>query len=253
MAISIKSPKEIKALRKAGELTAQALALLEREVRPGVSLLELDKMAEDFIKSFHARPAFKGLYGFPNSVCMSLNEVVIHGIPTDYVLQEGDIIGLDLGVEVDGYYGDSALTLPIGAISPQDEKLLACSEESLMHAINSIRVGMHFKELSQILESTIVERGFVPLKGFCGHGIGKKPHEEPEIPNYLEKGVKANSGPKIKEGMVFCLEPMVCQKQGEPKILADKWSVVSVDGLNTSHHEHTIAIVGNKAVILTER
>ncbi|GAA6785691.1 type I methionyl aminopeptidase [Helicobacter pylori] len=253
MAISIKSPKEIKALRKAGELTAQALALLEREVRPGVSLLELDKMAEDFIKSSHARPAFKGLYGFPNSVCMSLNEVVIHGVPTDYVLQEGDIIGLDLGVEVDGYYGDSALTLPIGAISLQDEKLLACSKESLMHAISSIRVGMHFKELSQILEGAIVERGFVPLKGFCGHGIGKKPHEEPEIPNYLEKGVKPNSGPKIKEGMVFCLEPMVCQKQGEPKILADKWSVVSVDGLNTSHHEHTIAIVGNKAVILTER
>ncbi|WP_104747815.1 type I methionyl aminopeptidase [Helicobacter cetorum] len=252
MAISIKSPKEIKALRKAGELTAKTLAFLEQEVKPGVSLLELDKMAEDFIKSFGARPAFKGLYGFPNSVCMSLNTIVIHGIPTNYVLQEGDIIGLDLGVEIDGYYGDAAVTLPVGAISSQDEKLLACSKDTLMHAISLIEVGMHFKELSQILEGAIVGRGFVPLKGFCGHGIGRKPHEEPEIPNYLEKGVKPNSGPKIKEGMVFCLEPMVCQKQGEPKILEDKWSVVSVDGLNTSHHEHTIAIIDNKAVILTE-
>ncbi|AFI03422.1 type I methionyl aminopeptidase [Helicobacter cetorum] len=252
MAISIKSPKEISALRKAGEFTGRTLALLKENVRVGITLLELDKIAEDFILSLGAKPAFKGLYGFPNTVCISVNEVVIHGIPTDYALKEGDIVGLDLGVEFQGYYGDSALTLPVGNISSKDKALLACSKETLEEAISSIKVGMHFKELSQVLEKAIIERGFVPLKGFCGHGIGRKPHEEPEIPNYLEKGVKPSSGPKIKEGMVFCLEPMVCQQKGEPKILQDKWSVISVDGLNTSHHEHTIAIVGNQAVILTE-
>ncbi|WP_104750346.1 type I methionyl aminopeptidase [Helicobacter cynogastricus] len=252
MAIAIRNTKEIEALRRAGAVVGQTLALLRERIQVDMSLLELDALAEEHIYKLRAKPAFKGLYGFPNALCTSLNEVAIHGIPTNYRLQEGDIVGLDLGAQAQGFFGDGAITLGVGKISSQDESLIACAQESLHEAIDALEVGMHFKELSQILENSIRKRGFVPLLDFCGHGIGKSPHEEPQIPNYLTPGAKAKSGPKIKEGMVFCIEPMICQKQGVPKILEDKWSVVSVDGLRTSHYEHTIAMVGKKARILTE-
>ncbi|WP_163532393.1 type I methionyl aminopeptidase [Helicobacter suis] len=252
MAIAIRNRKEIALLKKVGEVVGQTLNLLAQKIHAGMSLLELDALAEEHIYKMGAIPAFKGLYGFPNTVCISVNEVIIHGIPTDYCLQEGDIVGLDLGAQIQGYFGDAAITLAIGEPSAMDTKLIACAKESLYEAIANLRVGMHFKEVSQILESAIRKRGFVPLFDFCGHGIGKKPHEEPQIPNYLSPGIKAKAGPKIKEGMVFCLEPMVCQKEGKPKILADHWSVVSVDGLKTSHYEHTIAMINQKAQILTE-
>jgi methionyl aminopeptidase len=207
-------------------------------------------MAEEYIRSHGAKPSFKGLYGFPNSVCTSLNQVIIHGIPTDYKLQEGDIIGYDIGTELDGWFGDAAITVAVGKITPQDEALIACAKESLYEAIAAIKVGMRFKELSAVLENSIRSRGFVPLHSFCGHGIGKKPHEEPEIPNYLE-AKDAKGGPKIKNGMVFCLEPMVCQKDSKPLILENKWDVVSADGLRGSHYEHTVAVVNGKAEILS--
>ena len=149
-----------------------------------------------------AYPAFKGLYGFPNAACLSLNEVIIHGIPDETILQEGDILGVDLGSKLNGYFGDSARTLPVGKISKADEELIACSKDALEFAIKTIRVGMHFKELSFEIEKFIRARGFVPLYGFCGHGIGKHPHEEPEIPNYLE-GNNPKSGPKIKTAWSF--------------------------------------------------
>jgi len=155
-----------------------------------------------------------------------------------------------LGTKIDGYFGDAAISMGIGKISKEDEDLIACSKDALYHAIENIKVGMRFKELSHILETFIRDRGYVPLRDFCGHGIGKKPHEEPNIPNYVDG--KPNQGPKIKNGMVFCLEPMVCQKGENPVILEDKWSVVSEDGLHSSHYEHTVAIIDNKAVILTE-
>lgn len=251
MSINIRNKKEIDFLRKPNHIVAQTLDLLRRSVQEGMTLLELDKIAEDFIKSFGARAAFKGLYGFPNAVCISVNDVIIHGIPTDYALKNGDIVGFDVGVELDGWYGDAAISVGVGKISSKDSDLIACSRDVLYEAIDSIKVGLRFKELSKIIEESILKRGFVPLRGFCGHGIGRKPHEEPEIPNYLENGVMI-SGPKIKEGMVFCLEPMICQKDGDPKILDDKWSVTSVDGLNGAHYEHTIAIVDGRAEILTE-
>lgn len=251
MAINIRKPSEIDKLRVANKIVAEVLSLLKENAKEGVSLLELDKMAEDYILSHSARPSFKGLYGFPNTLCTSLNEVIIHGIPTTYKLKEGDIIGVDVGSEVDGYYGDGALTLPIGQVSQTDEAVIACAKDTLAYAIDSIKVGMHFKELSYLMEQFILSRGFVPLRSFCGHGIGRKPHEEPEIPNYLN-GNNPKQGPKIKEGMVFCLEPMICQTNGEPRILEDKWSVTSMDGLNGSHYEHTVAIVGGKAEILTQ-
>lgn len=250
MAITIKRAHEIEKLRHANAIVAKTLAYLESKVCPGISLKELNSMGESYIQSLGARPSFKGLYGFPAGVCTSVNEVIIHGIPNEYVLKEGDIVGLDIGTEVEGWYGDSAVTLPVGVISQSDTQLIACAKEALYYAIDIIEPEMRFKELSYAIEQFIVKKGYVPLRGFCGHGIGRKPHEEPEIPNYLE-GTNPKNGPKIKNGMVFCLEPMICQKEATAKILGDKWSVVSADGLRGSHYEHTVAIIDGKAEILS--
>jgi methionyl aminopeptidase len=251
VAIPIRKQNEIQKLRDAGYAVAKTLDYLKNNVKAGMSLLEVDKMAEESLSSLGARPAFKGLYGFPNAACLSLNEVVIHGIPDNTILKEGDILGIDIGSEIDGWYGDAAITMPIGKVSPQDQELIDCSYDSLMYAIQEIKEGMRFKELSFLIEKFIKERGFVPLKRFCGHGIGREPHCDPEIPNYLDSP-NPKQGPKIKNGMVFCIEPMICQKDGEPVILEDDWSVVSRDGLRTSHYEHTVAVINGKAVILTQ-
>lgn len=251
MAIPLRKPNEIAKLRTAGQAVAKTLEHLRQNVKPGMTLLEVDAMGDEFLAQLGARPSFKGLYGFPNAVCTSLNEVIIHGIPNDTVLKNGDILGIDIGSEIDGWYGDAAITMPIGEISKEDEELIACSKDSLYYAIDIIKEGMRFKELSKAIEDFIRARGYVPLTRFCGHGIGKKPHGEPEIPNYVETpNVKA--GPKIKNGMVFCLEPMICQKDQEPVILENDWDVVSKDGLRTSHYEHTVAVIDGKAVILSE-
>ena len=250
MAIPLRKSAEIEKLCTAGSAVAKTLQHLEQNVKSGMTLLEVDKMGEEFLRSLGARPAFKGLYGFPNAVCTSLNEVIIHGVPNNTVLKDGDILGIDIGSEIDGWYGDAAITLPIGTISKEDEELIACSKDALYHAIDSIKDGMRFKELSLVLEEFIIGRGFVPLVKFCGHGIGRKPHEEPEIPNYLE-GTNPKAGPKIKNGMVFCLEPMICQKDSKPIILENKWDVVSADGLRGSHYEHTVAVINGKAEILS--
>ncbi|MEA2111246.1 MAG: type I methionyl aminopeptidase [Campylobacterota bacterium] len=250
MAIALRKPLEIEKLRAANKIVGGALQLLEQNTKVGASLKDLDAMAEDYVRSQGAKPSFKGLYGFPNAVCCSLNEVIIHGIPTDYKLQEGDIIGYDIGTELDGYFGDAAISMGVGEITKKDEDLIACSKDALYFAIDIIKDGMRFKELSYELEQFIEGRGYVPLRGFCGHGIGKKPHEDPQIPNYLE-GTKVKAGPKMKNGMVFCLEPMICQKDGTSKILQNKWDVVSADGLRGSHYEHTVAVINGKAEILS--
>ena len=251
MAIGIKSKKDIESLRIPNKIVAQTLELLRIEAKEGISLLELDRKAKDFIISQGGRPSFYQLYGFPQSICISVNQVIIHGIPTDYILKNGDIVGIDIGVEYNGWYGDAAITIGIGDIQETDRILIDCAKDTLYEAISKVKIGMRFKELSLILEQAINGRGFVPLRGFCGHGIGRSPHEEPEIPNYLESP-HTNQGPKIKEGMVFCLEPMIAQHNGEPVILNDNWSVIAKDGLNGSHYEHTIAVVDGKAEILTE-
>ena len=252
MSIALRKPEEIEKLFVANQVVAKTLKYLEENVKAGMSLKEVDAMGEKFILSLGARPAFKGLYGFPNAVCTSLNEVIIHGIPSDTVLKDGDILGLDIGTEVDGWYGDSAITMPIGDISKKDEELIACAKDALYYAIDIIEDGMRFKELSKAIEDFITSRGYQPLVRFCGHGIGRKPHEEPEIPNYLEHG-GTKSGPKIKNGMVFCIEPMICQKDRNPVILKNGWDVVSADGLRGSHYEHTVAVVDGRAVILSNR
>jgi methionyl aminopeptidase len=250
MAIAIRKPDEIAKLRAAGEIVGKTLKYLQNLVKPGMTLNEIDALGEAYIREHGAIPSFKGLYGFTGSVCTSLNEVCIHGVPDDTVIKEGDILGLDIGTKLDGYFGDAAITMAVGKISAQDEELIACSKGALYHAIENIKEGMRFKELTKLLEDYIVDAGFVPLRDYCGHGIGSKPHDEPNIPNYLEG--KPNQGPKIKNGMVFCLEPMVCQKSGQPLLLEDEWSVISDDKLRTSHYEHQVAVVDGKAVILTE-
>ena len=249
MAIAIRNAKEIKSIANASVLVDRALRKVKENAVVGITLEELDEIADDFIRSCNAIPAFKGLYGFPKSICLSVNEVIIHGIPNDYVLKDGDILGVDIGVNLNGWYGDAATTFGIGEISNDNKKLIDCSYTVLMEAIKNINVGMRFKQLSALLFELITNKGFVPLKGFCGHGIGTNPHEEPEIPNFIKGDIM--QGPKIKNGMVFCIEPMICFKSGEARILNDNWSVVSQDGLNGSHHEHTIAIIDNKAVILS--
>jgi len=249
MAIPLRKPHEMTKLAKAGSIVGNTLQYLQENITVGMTLKEIDAMGEAYIREQGAEPSFKGLYGFTGSVCTSLNEVCIHGVPDETKIQEGDILGLDLGTKLEGYYGDGAITIPIGTVTKEDEALIACAKDALYHAIDNIRVGMRFKELSALLETFITGRGYVPLRDFCGHGIGTKPHDEPNIPNYLEG--KAKQGPKIKNGMVFCLEPMVCQKGSQPIILEDKWSVVSEDGLRSSHYEHTVAIIDNQAVILT--
>jgi len=251
MAIAIRKNAEIDKLRAANKIVAGALNLLRDNTNVGASLTELDAMAEDYIRSHKALPSFKGLYGFPNAVCCSLNEVIIHGIPTDYKLQEGDVIGYDIGTKLQGYFGDAAITVGVGNISEEDEKLIACAKDTLYHAIENIKPGMRFKELSFLMQEFIRGRGYEPLRDFCGHGIGKAPHEDPQIPNYLDGG-SPKAGPKIKNGMVFCLEPMICQKEAKPVILSNGWDVTSTDGLRGSHYEHTVAVIGGKAEILSQ-
>ncbi|VAY87056.1 Methionine aminopeptidase [hydrothermal vent metagenome] len=251
MAIALRKLAEIEKLRISGLAVAKTLEYLENNVKSGMTLLEVDKMGEDFLLNLGARPSFKGLYGFPNAVCTSLNDVIIHGVPNSTVLKNGDILGLDIGSEIDGWYGDAAITIPIGEISSQDKKIISCSKDTLCYAIDSIKVGMRFKELSLSIERFIMKSGFVPLINFCGHGIGREPHSDPEIPNYFD-GYNSKQGPKIKNGMVFCIEPMICQKKKTPIVdKKDNWSVRSEDGLRTSHYEHQVAIVNGKAEILT--
>jgi len=251
MAIPLRKATEIDKLRIAGRAVAKTLKYLEQNVKAGMSLKDVDTMGEKYLRNLGARPAFKGLYGFPAAVCTSLNEVVIHGVPDDTILKDGDILGIDIGSEIDGWYGDAAITMPIGKISKKDEELIACSKDALYYAIDIIKQGMRFKELSLALENFIIDRGFIPLVKFCGHGIGRSAHCDPEVPNYLDSP-NPKQGPKIKNGMIFCIEPMICQKDEEPIVDEnDKWSVRSTDGLRTSHYEHQVAIVNGKAEILT--
>jgi len=249
MSIAIRSSKEIALLRKANQIVAGALDLAQEEIRVGMTSLELDRKIEDYIFSCGAKPAFKGLYGFPNATCISVNEVIIHGIPSQRKFESGDIVGVDIGTNFNGWFGDGARTFKVGEVSEADSKITDAAKEVLDIAVSEIRVGMHFKQLSEILERETRQRGYVPLKDYCGHGIGRKPHEEPNILNYVVG--KPKQGPKIKNGMVFCVEPMLCQKDGDFIILEDNWAVVSKDGLSGSHFEYAVAIIDGVADILT--
>jgi len=250
MAIAIRKPQEIEKIKIPAKLVAKTLKLLKENTKPGITPLELDKLAEDYIRSNGGRPAFKGLYDFPNSVCISRNGVVIHGIPTNEPLKEGEVVGFDVGVEIDGWYGDAAITIGVGKIEERYQNMIDVSRKALYYAIENIKPGMRYKQISKLLEDYITSHGYVPLKGYSGHGIGRKPHEEPQILNYVEG--KANQGEKVKNGHVFCLEPMLCHKCGDPILAENGWDVYCEDMEVGVHYEHQVAVINNKAIILTQ-
>jgi methionyl aminopeptidase len=246
--IIIKSPEEIDKMAMACCIVAETLEGLKQLVRPGVTTLELDRFVESFILGRGGIPAFKGYRGFPSSLCTSLNNQVVHGIPSPHVrLQEGDIISLDLGVFYDGYYGDGAVTLPVGAISPSAKKLLDVTEEALYKGIEKARPGNRVSDISDAIQTYVEKNGYSVVRDFVGHGIGRRLHEEPQIPNFGSSG----QGPRIREGMTFAIEPMVNEGGYEVVILEDAWTAATKDGNLSAHFEHTVAVTDNGPIILT--
>ncbi len=236
--IILKTPDEIEIMARASKLVAETLQVLKREVRPGITTDDLDKIAEDYIRSGGGVPAFKGYRNYPKTLCASVNEEVVHGIPSKRELKEGEIIGLDLGAIIDGFYGDSAMTLPVGRIPPRVAELLRVTEEALEAGIAQAIVGNRLSDVSHAIQRHAEAAGFSVVTEFVGHGIGRQLHEEPQIPNYGKPG----SGPRLQVGMVLALEPMVNMGKSGVRILDDAWTAVTKDGSLSAHFEHTIAI-----------
>lgn len=245
--IVCKSAAEIEKLRKAGRLVRQLLEEIRAQVRPGVSTLELEKFAEKRLAQVGAKPAFKGYRGYPCCLCTSVNEGIVHGIPSERRLKEGDLLSLDLGLVLDGYYGDSAITIPVGEISEGHRKLLRVAEEALELAIDKVRVGNRLGDISWTVQNHVEKNGFSVVREFVGHGIGRELHEEPQIPNYG----KAGHGPPLKEGMVLAVEPMVNFGSETVKVLDDHWTAVAADGGYSAHVEHMVAVTSNGPDVLT--
>ncbi len=245
--ITCKSEREIAYMREAGRVVARTHAMLAKAVKAGVTTAELDRLAEDFIVRSGARPAFKGLYGFPYTICASVNEEVVHGFPGLRKLENGDIISIDIGAEINGYFGDSAVTYPVGDISSEAARLLKVTEESLYKGIEKARVGNRLSDISHAVQTCAESYGFSVVRDYVGHGIGKKPHEDPQVPNFGRPG----RGPRLKKGMTLAIEPMVNAGTYEVQTLSNNWTVVSLDAKLSAHFEHTIAITDNEPEILT--
>jgi methionyl aminopeptidase len=245
--IILKSKSEIEKMRVAGRIVAEALQELVRAVRPGVSTLELDALAERAIRARGAVPAFKGYRGFPKTLCVSINEQVVHGIPSKRRLKEGDIVGVDLGAKWDGYYGDAAVTIPVGSITPVAESLLATAREALYLGIKEISPGQHLSDISHTIQRYAEGQGYSVVRAFVGHGIGTALHEEPQVPNFGPPG----RGPRLKVGMVLAIEPMVNIGDADVEIMDDGWTVITADGQLSAHFEHTVALTEAGPEILT--
>jgi methionyl aminopeptidase len=246
--IYYKSPREIALMRAGGHILAEVLERLRTSVKPGMSTLEIDQEVEAFIAARGAKPAFKGYRGFPATVCISINEEVVHGIPSARRrLKQGDVVGFDLGCIVDGYYADCAATLPIGEISPAVQKLLDVTRESLDLAIQECRPDRRLSDVSHAVQRHVEAHGFGVVRAFVGHGIGRALHEEPQVPNFGEPG----RGPRLRPGMVLAIEPMVTMGSWEVRILDDGWTAVTQDGSLAAHFEHTIAVTEDGPAILT--
>ncbi|MDF9407562.1 MAG: Methionine aminopeptidase 1 [Pelotomaculum sp. PtaB.Bin013] len=245
--ITCKSEKELSYMRDAGRVVAETLAELTGAVSVGVTTRELDRLAEDYIVKAGARPAFKGLYGFPYSICASVNEEVVHGFPSLRKLTSGDIISIDIGAEVNGYYGDSAVTVPVGEISSDAMRLLKATEESLYRGIEHAREGARLSDISNAVQTCAEGYGYSVVRDFVGHGIGSSPHEDPQVPNFGKPG----RGPRLKAGMTLAIEPMINMGTYEVRTLSNNWTVVTLDAKLSAHFEHTIAITDDKPEILT--
>ena len=248
--ITCRSRAELERMREAGRLVGEVLTELAAQVAPGVSTGDLDALAERRIRAAGATPAFKGYHGYPAAICASINDEVIHGIPSGRrLLQEGDIISIDVGVSLDGYFGDSALTLPVGQVAEQVATLLRVTEESLFKAIERVRANGRVSDIGHVVQRHVEAYGFSVVREFVGHGIGQKMHEEPQVPNYGEPG----RGPRLAEGMVLAIEPMVNAGKAAVKVLADGWTAVTRDGSLSAHFEHTVAVTADGPWILTAR
>jgi len=247
--IILKAPWEVEILRRSNRLVAETLQELARRVRPGTTTLELDRFAEAFLRERGARPAFKGYRDYPFTLCASVNEAVVHGFPSARSLQEGDILSLDMGAVVDGYYGDAAVTLPVGRITPEAERLLAVTRECLERAVRAARPGGRLADISQAVQEHAEANGFSVVRVFVGHGIGKALHEAPQIPNFVDAG--QGRGPILKPGMVLAIEPMINAGGPDVKVLEDRWTAVTADGALSAHFEHTVAITETGPDILT--
>jgi methionyl aminopeptidase len=248
--IELKSAREISLMRAGGHILADVVERLRETVRPGLSTLEIDEDVEAFIRGRGALPAFKGYRGFPATVCISINDEVVHGIPSAHRrIKEGDIVGLDLGCIVEGYYADCAFTLAIGDVPPKVQQLLDVTRESLDAAITECRAGRRLSDVSHAVQAHVERHGFSVVRAFVGHGIGRALHEDPQIPNFGDPG----RGPQLRPGMVLAIEPMVTMGSWEVKVLDDGWTAVTRDGSLAAHFEHTVAVTEDDPEVLTSR
>ncbi|MGB9886570.1 MAG: type I methionyl aminopeptidase [Moorellales bacterium] len=245
--IILKSDRELALMREAGRIVAEVLAQLEKMVQPGITTRELDRAAESLILKRGAYPSFKGYRGFPASICASVNQEVVHGLPGLRKLVEGDIISIDIGAEFQGYHGDAAITLPVGRVAPEVERLLRVTREALWLGIEQARVGRRLSDISHAIQSHVEGNGFSVVREFVGHGIGRAMHEEPQVPNYGRPG----RGPRLMPGMTLAIEPMVNLGGPEVMVLADGWTVVTRDGSYSAHFEHTVAVTEDGPQVLT--
>lgn len=234
-------------MREAGRITAAALRVVASAVRPGVTTAELDKLAEETIREAGALPAFKGYHGFPATLCTSVNDQVVHGIPAARVLREGEILSVDCGAIVEGYYGDSAMTFPVGAVSAEARRLMDVTKESLEAGIARCMPGMRLYDISAAVQAVAERSGFGVVREYVGHGIGRSMHEDPQVPNYG----KAGTGPTLKPGMVLAIEPMINAGRADVRSLDDGWTVVTADGSLSAHFEHTVAVTEAGPRVLT--
>jgi methionyl aminopeptidase len=250
--ITLKSPREIDTMAAAGKIVADTLALMERSARPGVSTKDLDRQAEEFIRSHPgARPSFKGLYDFPATLCTSINSEVVHGIPSaKRVLKEGDLISVDVGVQLEGLHADSAATFPVGSVPPEAQRLLQVTKDALAAGIAQAKAGNHVGDIGHAVQQVAEGAGYSVVREMVGHGIGSAFHEEPQVPNFG----KPKRGARLVPGMTIAIEPMVNLGGAEIRTLSDKWTVVTVDGSLSAHFEHTVAIAenGEQPRILTQ-
>ena len=245
--VIIKSPREIEQLKRSNAMVAEVFEKLRDMIAPGITTRELDQVAEEFILLKGARPAFKGYRGFPATLCISINDEVVHGIPGQRRLKEGDIVSLDVGVNYIGYFGDAAITLPVGEVDPEAKRLLEVTKKALYIGIEKAKAGNRLFDISYAIQSWVESHGFSVVRDFVGHGIGRELHEEPQIPNFGAP----HQGPRLEKGMVFALEPMVNEGTHEVRVLSDGWTVVTADGKRSAHFEHTIAITDDGAEILS--
>lgn len=246
--IILKSPEEIKKMAQSGRIVAQTLQYLGEKVKPGITTREIERLADDYIRANDAVPAFKGYRGYPASICTSINNEVIHGIPSDTVLREGDILGVDLGVYKNGFYGDAAYTFPVGRIRPDVETLLRVTEEALYIGIENAKPDNRVSDISHSIQNHAEAHGFSVVRAFVGHGIGRELHEDPQVPNFGPPG----RGPRLRPGMTVAIEPMVNEGSHEVAILDDGWTAVTLDGKLSAHFEHTVLVTSDKPRILTK-